>query len=64
MAHLSTGAGDTFAVKVEVGGGIAQDRGPVNGLLADQVAHLDARSDKRGAAQRQAADCADVVLEL
>ena len=33
-------------------------------VVADQVAHLDALRGERGVAQRQAADRADVVLEL
>ena len=49
---------------MQVGVRIAEDRGPGIRLLPDQVVHLHRGGGKRGRAERQAADRADVVLEL
>jgi hypothetical protein len=61
---LRPGRSFALAVKVEVGGAIAQDFAPLRAVVAEQVAHLDVRRGEGRGPERQAADRADVVLEL
>src|SRR5947209_18889257 len=64
VAHFPPRPRLRLAVEVEMGLGLAQYLVPSIGFVADQVDHLHPRAGKAGVAQWQAADGADVVLEL
>ncbi len=64
MAHLAAGAGFALAVEVEVGAGLGDQLGPALDVVADEIVHRRAAADEVGRAGRQAADRADVLLEL
>ena len=63
VAHLAARPRRVLAVEMQMGV-VGEDRRPAMDRIADQIAHLDALGGEIGRAQRQAADRADMVLEL
>src|SRR3546814_8895318 len=64
VAHLAAGARLALAVKVEMGGRVGEDVAPARHILSDQILHRDFGDNQIGGAERQAADRANVILEL
>src|SRR3954471_9146318 len=64
MAHLAAGAGFAFAVEMEVDATFGDEFGPALDVAADEVLHHRVAAGEAGDARRQAADGADVLLEL
>ncbi|CAI0343201.1 hypothetical protein BO1005MUT1_210266 [Hyphomicrobiales bacterium] len=63
MAHLAAGAGVALAVEVQMGAGLGQNLAPAQRGVADQILHLDP-APAGGISQREAADGADMLVEL
>src|SRR3954468_5845906 len=64
MAHLAAGAGFAFAVEMEVDATFGDEFGPALDVAADEVLHHRVAAGEAGDARRQAANGADVLLEL
>src|SRR6478609_3286754 len=63
MAHLAAGAGIPLAVEMQMRARLCQDFPPTKCGVADKVFHLDSAATG-GRSKRQAADGADMLVEL